>query len=123
MRTQVSILHNDYPAGVREIVDSKLQNLFRFASEKVSVRAMLERQRGQHRVEIVASVPHGRVLVADARAGGFAGALDEAIERMARRLKQSRERRTSRTRRRREGPREVEPEELGELPFRLQEDF
>ena len=122
MRTQVSILHHDYPSGVRELVEEKLQSLVRFASDKVSLRAMLERQKDQHRVEIVANVPHGPVLVADARAEGFGGALDEALDRMTRLLKRSRARKTTLTRRRRGGEDEV-PEELEETTFRLQEDF
>lgn len=101
MRTEVSILHHDYPTSTRELVDGKLQELVRFASDKVSLRAMCERQRDTHRVEIIASVPHGPVLVADARADGFGGALEEALDRMTRMLKDSREKRTSVQRRRR----------------------
>ncbi len=102
MKTQVSILHHDYPAGVRELVDAKLQQLVRFASDKVSLKAIVERQRDTHRVELVANVPRGPVLVADVRANGFAGALDEAVQRMSSMLKRRRERRISVRRRCRE---------------------
>jgi ribosomal subunit interface protein len=101
MRTEVSILHNDYPMDLSELVEGKLRALQRFAHEKVSLRALLERQRGTHRVEIIATVPRGQVLVADARADVVGGALDEALARMARLLKRSRQRRVSRARRRR----------------------
>ena len=102
MKTEVAILHHDYPTGVREHVESKLQELVKFGSDKVSMRALLERQRYTHRVEIIANVPHGRVLVADARAEGFGGALDEALSRMTRLLKRSREKRQTRHRRNRD---------------------
>lgn len=101
MRTEVSILHNDYPLGLCELVENKLRALERFAHEKVSLRARLERQRDTHRVELIATVPRGPVLVADARADVVGGALDEALSRMARLLKRSRQRRVSRARRRR----------------------
>ncbi len=67
MKTQVSILHHDYPGRVRDIVDEKLQGLTRFFGRLVSVRANLERQNEDHRVEIVATVGKGSVIVADGR--------------------------------------------------------
>ncbi len=99
MKTEVSILHKDYPASVRDKVDEKLQDLSRFCSDKVSLSARLEKEKDVHRVEIVANVPGGPVLVADARADGLRGALDEALSRMTRLLKRSREKRTIERRR------------------------
>jgi ribosomal subunit interface protein len=87
MQTQVSILHHDYPARVRDQVEEKLQHLLKFYSRIVSVRALLERQHEEHRVEIVASVGQGAVLVVDAREGSLGPALDEAMARMERLLK------------------------------------
>jgi len=91
LKTQVSIHHHDYPAELRELVEEKLEQLFRFCSDKVTFRARLEREADDHRVEIVATVPHGPVLVADVRAEGVRPALDEALDRMARKLKRARE--------------------------------
>ncbi|MCB9914400.1 MAG: HPF/RaiA family ribosome-associated protein [Planctomycetes bacterium] len=102
MRTQVSILHHDYPATVRAHVEERLQRLLRFADARVSLRARLERQRDEHRVELIATLPRGPVLVADARAEGFQGALEEALGRMTELLKRRQERRTRLRRRRRE---------------------
>ena len=99
MKTQVTILHHDYPPRVRDIVEGKLEELFRYCSDKVSMSARLEKERDIHRVEIVANVPHGPVLVADARAEGLGGAIDEALSRMTRLLKRSREKRTVERRR------------------------
>ena len=99
MKTQVSILHHDYPPRVRDMVEEKLQALFRYCSDKVSMSARLEKEKGIHRVEIVATVPHGPVLVADARAEGLGGAIDEALTRMTRLLKRAREKRTIERRR------------------------
>ena len=99
MKTKVSILHKEYPAALRERVDEKLQDLFRFCSDKVSLSARLDKEKDMHCVEIVATVPNGPVLVADARAGVLRGALDEAFTRMTRKLKRTREKRTIERRR------------------------
>ena len=95
MKTQVSIHHHDYPSGMRFLVQEKLEELARFCNAVISMEARLEKQADTHRVEIIANVPHGPVLVADARAGAVRGALDEALARMARKLKRSRERQTT----------------------------
>jgi len=92
MQTLVSILHHDYPAIIRDTVDAKLKHLGRFHNHIVSLRAMLERQRADHRVEFVANVGHGAVLVVDARRDDFGAALDEATERMERLLKRDHDR-------------------------------
>ena len=87
METKVSILHHAYPGRIRELVDEKLQGLSRFFSRTVSVRANLERQNEDHRVELVANVGHGSVLVADVKGEAFRSTLDEAIDRMGRQLR------------------------------------
>lgn len=87
MQTQVSILHHDYPAAIRDGVEQKLQHLVKFYERTVSMRALLERQNEAHRVELVANVGQGAVLVVDARDTAFAIALEEAIKRMERLLK------------------------------------
>ncbi|MBL8857900.1 MAG: HPF/RaiA family ribosome-associated protein [Planctomycetes bacterium] len=87
MQTHVSILHHDYPAPVRDTVDTKLQHLAKFYSRTHSIRAMLEKQHDEHRVELVANVGHGAVLVVDSRGLAFSNALEEALARMERLLK------------------------------------
>jgi ribosomal subunit interface protein len=87
MQTQVSILHHDYPSWVRETVETKMQHLVKFYDRIVSMRALLERQHSEHRVEIVAAVGRGAVLVVDARGDEFTNALEEAMTRMERLLK------------------------------------
>ncbi len=87
MQTHVSILHHDYPTTVRSTVDTKLQHLVKFYDRIVSVRALLERQADLHRVELVAAVGHGAVLVVDSRNDEFSSALEEALSRMERLLK------------------------------------
>ncbi|MFT7486357.1 MAG: ribosomal subunit interface protein [Candidatus Paceibacteria bacterium] len=99
MKTQVSIHHHDYPSGMRHLVEEKLGELLRFCNAITSMEAHLEKQASVHRVEIIANVPHGPVLVADGRADGVRGALDEALSRMARKLKRSREKQTTERRR------------------------
>jgi ribosomal subunit interface protein len=87
MKTEVAILHHEYPSRIRDDVASKLQHLTKYFERTVSIRAALERQREVHRAELVANVGHGVVLVVDARAGSISLALDEALGRMARVLK------------------------------------
>jgi len=99
MQAQVSILHHDYPIRAREQVELKLQHLVKFYDRIVSMRALLERQHNEHRVEIVAHVARGAVLVVDARGSGFSQALEEAIERMERLLKRQNDKRMHNRRR------------------------
>lgn len=100
MNTQVSILHQDYSSGIRELVEEKLLHLDRFEARLVSVRALLERVKGDHRVEIVANVGTGAVLVADVVGSGFMAALDESLERMTSQLKRHHDKTTIELRRR-----------------------
>ena len=84
MKTEVAILHHEYPASIRDHVVTKLQHLVRFFEGTVSVRAVLERQHDDHRVELIVNVRRGVVLVVDARADSITSALDEAVDRMGR---------------------------------------
>lgn len=104
MQAQVSILHHDYPSRVREVVEQKLQHLVRFYDRIVSMRCLLERQNEEHRIEIVANVGRGAVLVVDARGTAFSSALEEAIERMERLLKRHNTRKLQARRRNRSEP-------------------
>lgn len=87
MKTEVSILHNDYPPRVRTLVQDKLEQLSKFYDRMVSIRVLLERQNEDHRVEIVANAGRGTVLVADVVQDAFASALDESMDRITRQLK------------------------------------
>jgi ribosomal subunit interface protein len=84
MKTEVAILHHEYPATIRDLVVDKLQNLVKYYEGTVSIRAVLDRQHDEHRVELVANVRRGVVLVVDARADNITSALDSALERMGR---------------------------------------
>ena len=92
MKTEVAILHHEYPSSIRENVVAKLQHLLRFYEGTVSVRAVLERQHDRHRVELIANVRKGVVLVIEARRESITAALDEAIDRMARSLSRHKQR-------------------------------
>ena len=87
MKTEVAILHKDYPNQVRETVEDKLQGLVRFFDRVKSIRAVLERQKGAHRVEIIANCGRGTVLVADTTGESFAAVLDEGVDRIKSQLK------------------------------------
>ncbi len=104
MQAQVSILHHDYPSRVRDQVEQKLQGLVKFYERIVSVRCLLERQHEEHRVEIVANVGRGAVLVVDARGTVFSAALEQAVERMERLLKRHNSKKMQARRRNRNSP-------------------
>ena len=104
MQAQVSILHHDYPARVRELVEQKLHHLVKFYERIVSMRCLLERQNEEHRIEIVANVGRGAILVVDARGTAFSTALEEAIERMERLLKRHNAKKLQARRRNRSSP-------------------
>jgi ribosomal subunit interface protein len=82
MTTDVAILHHDYPAETRAIVDKKLQGLPRFFDGIHTLSARLEKQGAGHRVELVANVGRGPILKAEVTQGTFKGALDECVDRM-----------------------------------------
>jgi len=87
MKTEVAILHKDYPSEIRDGVEAKLQTLVKYFDRVKSIRAMLERQKEDHRVEIVTNCGRGTVLVADSHGDTFSTVLDEACDRMTRQLK------------------------------------
>ncbi len=99
MKTEVAILHHEYPSSIREHVASKLQQLTKYFERTVSIRASLERQREEHRAELVANVGHGVVLVVEARAESISSALDEALDRMGRVLRRHKTKLTDERRR------------------------
>ena len=87
MKTQVSILHHDYPSRYRSVVEERLFALERFNRSIVSIDARLEKDSRSHHVELVANVGRGHVLVANVRREAFGEALSEALDRMGRQLR------------------------------------
>ena len=87
MKTQVSILHHDYPSRYRSLVEERLTALERFNGRIVSIDARLGKDARDHHVELVANIGKGSTLVADVRRGAFGEALSEAIDRMGRQLR------------------------------------
>jgi ribosomal subunit interface protein len=101
MKTEVAILHDEYPSVIRDHVAKKIQGLVKFYDGTVSIRALLERQHEVHRVELVAHVGRGVVLVVDARSDGISAAVDDAVDRMGRVLARHKDKLKSGSRRRR----------------------
>ena len=87
MKTQVSILHHDYPSRYRSLVEERLAALERFNKSIVSIDARIEKDARDHHVELVANIGRGSTLVANVRRDGFGEALGEAIDRMGRQLR------------------------------------
>ena len=102
MKTEVSILHHDYPSRLRETVELKVQQLAKFFDQLTSMHAKIERLNEVHRVELVANVAHGPTLVADGRGGTFNAALEDATSKMTTSIKRVHDKhRTERRRQRR----------------------
>ncbi|MFT5284533.1 MAG: ribosomal subunit interface protein [Planctomycetota bacterium] len=99
MKTEVSIIHHDYPSRIRDHVATKLQDLNKFFGRTVSVRALLQQERDEHHAELVANVGNGIVLVVEGKANSIHAALDEALARMAKVLKRHKAKRTIERRR------------------------
>ena len=99
MRTEVSILHHDYPVDLRAQVEAKLLPLARFNDQAHSMTARLGRQGNEHRVELVAHISHGATLVADVSQIRFSASLDEALDRMRCLLRKAREKQVDSRRR------------------------
>lgn len=89
MKTQVSILHHDYPSRYRNLVEERLAALERFNGHIVSIDARLEKEARDHHVELVANIGKGQTLVANVRRDGFGEALAEAVDRLGRQLRKS----------------------------------
>lgn len=86
MQTHVSILHHDYPARLRGIVEGRLDALPRFYNRIVTVSARLQRASRSHHVELVAHVGGGNVLVANVQRNGLRVALDDAMHKLQRQI-------------------------------------
>ena len=99
MKTEVAILHHEYPPQIREYVEDKLQHLAKYYERTVSLRATLDRQHDDHRAELVANVGRGVTLVVDARADSIRAALDESVDRMRRVLARHKDKLVSEPRR------------------------
>ncbi|HUR26798.1 MAG TPA: HPF/RaiA family ribosome-associated protein [Planctomycetota bacterium] len=99
MKTLVSVPHHAYPSTVRDSAEAKLQQLAKYFDRIESVRAVLERERGSHRVEIVIKVGHGATLVVDSKAETIDLALEDALQRAKGLLTRHKERLVKRHRR------------------------
>ena len=99
MKTEVAILHNEYPPELREYAEEKLRHLTRFNDRTISVRALLDRESVEHKAKLVASVRHGVVEEVEGRADSIRAALDEAIQRMGRVLSKHKDKLTQANRR------------------------
>jgi ribosomal subunit interface protein len=82
MKTLVTVPRRAYPATVREAAEEKLQNLAKYFDRIESLRAVLDRQRASHRVELVVHVGDGATLVVDSKGPSQEEAFEDALQRM-----------------------------------------
>lgn len=92
MRTEVNVLRQVVSGPVRESVAERLRGLSRFHAGTLSVRAVLAREAAEQRVELVASLRRGAVVVVEGRAPDLPAALDDAFGRMGRVLARRKDR-------------------------------
>lgn len=89
MKTQVSILHHDYPSRYRNLIEERLVALERFHGHILTMDARVEKDARDHHVELVANLGKNHTLVANVRREGFGEALSEALDRMGRQLRKA----------------------------------
>ena len=99
MKTQIDVPHHEYPSDVRDLVEGKITGLSKYYDRIVSMRALLEREKEVHRVELVANVGHGQTLVVDAHGELLNKALDQALDRMTHVLTRHKDKQTDKYRR------------------------
>jgi ribosomal subunit interface protein len=91
MNTEISMLDPGYTPELRDFVEDKLAGLVRFHGRLNSVRVVLDRQREQHSVELVAKVDGDAPFVVEQVAESARAAVDLGAERLARVLRRARE--------------------------------
>ncbi len=87
MNLEISIPHGSYPASIRQQIEDRLATLEGLWGRTRSVKAILDRDRSEHRVELIATPVGGPVLVVDSKAPSLGQALDASIDRMGRALR------------------------------------
>lgn len=91
MNVEISIPHGSYPASIRDQVEGRLAGLEQTWSRIQSLRAVLDRDNAEHRVELIATPAGGPVLVVDSKAPSLGQALDASIDRMGRAIRRRKE--------------------------------
>ncbi|MHC4893146.1 MAG: HPF/RaiA family ribosome-associated protein, partial [Planctomycetota bacterium] len=84
MNIEISIPHGSYPASIRDSVTARLSELDRFDVRTQHLRAILDKDNSDHRVELIATPHHGPVLVVDSKSNSMGKALDDAVHKMGR---------------------------------------
>ena len=90
MKKDVALLHNAYPSSLRDYVEQRLDGLGRFNERMTAVRAVLDHQHNDHRVELVASIGGSGPLVVEAMAHSPRLALKHALASLTTSLKRQR---------------------------------
>ena len=91
MKTEVALLHDDYPSGLREYVEERLSSLAKFNERMTGVRAVFDHQHNDHTVELVASIGGTNPVVVETKADSPQMALKHAVESLTRSLKRKRD--------------------------------
>jgi ribosomal subunit interface protein len=90
MKTEVALLHRDYPSNLRQYVEERLNPLTKFNERMTAVRAVFDRQHNNHKVELIASIGGRPPVVVETTAGTPQVAFRQALDGLVKSLKRNR---------------------------------
>ncbi|HET9948211.1 MAG TPA: ribosome-associated translation inhibitor RaiA [Longimicrobiales bacterium] len=94
MKVQITARHCDVPADVLERADAQVAALSKYSPRATSADVVFVEEKLSRVIEVIVHIDGGEPVVARAEDGDFRGALDKVVDRMSRRLRKQRERRT-----------------------------
>ncbi len=95
MRVQIAARHCDIPDSVRTRAEEQVLRLAKYDPRVSTADVVFEEERVVRRVEVVLGVHGGEPIIARGEDAEFLTALDKVIQRLARRLKRQRDRKTN----------------------------
>ena len=93
MRVQITERRCEVPADVRRRAESQAEGLERFDSRATAAEVTFSEERHERSVELIIHIDGAPVVVGRGEAEDFRSALDRAVERARRQLKEGREQR------------------------------
>jgi len=94
LRVQITARHCEVPEDVLERTESQVQALTKYSPRASAADVVYTEEKLTKTAEIIMHIHGGEPVVAQGEGSEFRSALDEMIERISRRLRRQRERRT-----------------------------
>jgi ribosomal subunit interface protein len=92
---QISARHCDVPADVLERTEAQVATLSKYSPRASAAEVVYMEEKLTRIVEIIVHIDGGEPVVARGEGDEFRSALDQVMDRMSRRLRRQRERRTN----------------------------